>query len=42
MNYVDDAAPSMAEAFRKATQRLVKQVFCSGQAEAAEPTHTTG
>ncbi|MGK5732904.1 serine hydrolase domain-containing protein [Streptomyces sp. URMC 124] len=27
LNYVDDAALSMAEAFHKATQRLVKEVF---------------
>ncbi len=46
VNYVDDAAMSLAEAFQKATQRLVKDVFCGGQAEpadeAAEPTHPTG
>ncbi|MBB3729808.1 serine hydrolase domain-containing protein [Nonomuraea dietziae] len=42
LNYVDDAALSMGEAFQKATQRLVNEVFCGGQAgspdEAAEPT----
>ncbi|WP_079110604.1 serine hydrolase domain-containing protein [Streptomyces roseifaciens] len=39
LNYVDDAAMSLAEPFQKATQRLVKAVFCGGQAEAAdEPT----
>ncbi|MFC7604841.1 serine hydrolase domain-containing protein [Streptosporangium amethystogenes subsp. fukuiense] len=40
LNYVDDAALSMGEAFQKATQRLVKEVFGGGQAEsvdAAEP-----
>ncbi|MEV4183730.1 serine hydrolase domain-containing protein [Streptosporangium canum] len=40
LNYVDDAALSMGEAFQKATQRLVKEVFCGGQAgpaDAAEP-----
>jgi D-alanyl-D-alanine carboxypeptidase len=46
LNYVDDAAMSLAEAFQKATQRLVKEVFCGGQAgsgdEAAEPTQPTG
>ncbi|GAP50734.1 alkaline D-peptidase [Streptomyces azureus] len=45
LNYVDDAALSMAEAFQKATQRLVKEVFGRGQAErpdeAAEPTQPT-
>ncbi|WP_338784517.1 serine hydrolase domain-containing protein [Streptomyces sp. DG1A-41] len=30
LNYVDDAALSMAEAFQKATQRLVKEVFGRG------------
>jgi D-alanyl-D-alanine carboxypeptidase len=46
LNYVDDAAMSLAEAFQKATQSLVKEVFCDGQAEpadeAAEPTQPTG
>ncbi|MEU9363477.1 serine hydrolase domain-containing protein [Streptomyces avermitilis] len=40
LNYVDDAALSLAEAFQKATQRLVKEVFGGGQAgsaDAAEP-----
>ncbi|MEU4549690.1 serine hydrolase domain-containing protein [Nonomuraea dietziae] len=41
LNYVDDAALSMGEAFQKATQRLVNEVFCGGRArsadEAAEP-----
>ncbi|MFE0376057.1 serine hydrolase domain-containing protein [Streptomyces inhibens] len=40
LNYVDDAAMSLAEAFQKATQRLVKEVFGGGQAgsaDAAEP-----
>ncbi|WP_327725059.1 serine hydrolase domain-containing protein [Streptomyces europaeiscabiei] len=40
LNYVDDAALSMAEAFHKATQSLVKEVFGGGQAmpaDAAEP-----
>ncbi|WP_433221596.1 serine hydrolase domain-containing protein [Microtetraspora malaysiensis] len=39
-NYVDDAALSLGEAFQKATQRLVKEVFGGGQAGsvgAAEP-----
>jgi D-alanyl-D-alanine carboxypeptidase len=30
LNYVDDAALSMAEAFQRATQRLVKEVFGPG------------
>ncbi|WP_031171740.1 serine hydrolase domain-containing protein [Streptosporangium roseum] len=40
LNYVDDAALSLGEAFQKATQRLVKEVFCGGRAgsaDAAEP-----
>ncbi|WP_306920748.1 serine hydrolase domain-containing protein [Streptomyces luteogriseus] len=40
LNYVDDAALSMAEAFQNATQRLVKEAFGGGQAgsaDAAEP-----
>ncbi|MEV4158838.1 serine hydrolase domain-containing protein [Nonomuraea dietziae] len=45
LNYVDDAALSMGEAFQKATQRLVNEVFCGGQAgspdEAAEPARPT-
>ena len=36
LNYVDDAALSLAEAFQKATQRLVKEVFGGGQAGAAD------
>jgi D-alanyl-D-alanine carboxypeptidase len=35
LNYVDDAALSMAEAFHKATQRLVREVFGGGQAGSA-------
>ncbi len=45
LNCVNDAAMSMAEAFQKATQRLVKEVFCGGQAgsadEAADPAQPT-
>jgi D-alanyl-D-alanine carboxypeptidase len=37
LNYVDDAAMSLAEAFQKATQRLVKEVFSGGSAEPADP-----
>ncbi|MFF2809495.1 serine hydrolase domain-containing protein [Streptomyces sp. NPDC058000] len=40
LNYVDDAALSMAAAFQKAAQRLVKEVFGgghAGSADAAEP-----
>ncbi|WP_435840899.1 serine hydrolase [Streptomyces flaveolus] len=33
LNYVDDTAMSMAAAFQKATQELVKEVFGSGQAQ---------
>ncbi|RVX41159.1 D-alanyl-D-alanine carboxypeptidase [Nonomuraea polychroma] len=36
LTYVDDAAMSLAEAFQKATQRLVNEVFCNGQAEPAQ------
>ncbi|MFD8529958.1 serine hydrolase domain-containing protein [Streptosporangium canum] len=36
LNYVDDAALSLGEAFQKATQRLVKEVFCGGQAGSAD------
>ncbi|MFB6678970.1 serine hydrolase domain-containing protein [Streptomyces sp. NPDC056390] len=36
LNYVDDGALSMAEAFHKATQRLVKEVFGGGQDGAAD------
>lgn len=41
LNCVDDAALSMAGAFQKATQRLVREVVGGGQAGspgAAEPT----
>lgn len=31
LNYVDDAALSLAAAFQQATQRLVQEVFCGGQ-----------
>jgi D-alanyl-D-alanine carboxypeptidase len=31
LNYVDDAALSLAAAFQKATQRLVQEVFCGGR-----------
>ncbi|WP_182877923.1 serine hydrolase domain-containing protein [Microbispora sp. H10670] len=40
LNYVDDAALSLGEAFQKATQRLVEEVFGGGQAgpaSSAEP-----
>jgi D-alanyl-D-alanine carboxypeptidase len=33
LNYVDDAALSMGEAFQKATQRLVEEVFGGGQTQ---------
>ncbi|CAM5360499.1 Beta-lactamase family protein OS=Streptomyces tendae OX=1932 GN=F3L20_26595 PE=4 SV=1 [Streptomyces tendae] len=36
LSYVDDAAMSMAAAFQTATQRLVEEVFGSGQAETAD------
>ncbi|MEV0230543.1 serine hydrolase domain-containing protein [Nonomuraea sp. NPDC050786] len=36
LNYVDDAALSMAAAFQQATQRLVQEVFGGGQASAAQ------
>ncbi|MFG3437727.1 serine hydrolase domain-containing protein [Nonomuraea sp. NPDC047897] len=42
LNYVDDAALSVAAAFQQATQGLVQEVFGGGQAEpaaAAEPAH---
>ncbi|MFD3534131.1 serine hydrolase domain-containing protein [Streptomyces sp. NPDC058664] len=43
VNYVDDAAPSMATVFQRATQKLVDVVFGGGQAgsadAAAEPAH---
>ncbi|MFF0328840.1 serine hydrolase domain-containing protein [Nonomuraea angiospora] len=32
LNYVDDPGMSLAEAFQKATRRLVNEVFCGGQA----------
>ncbi|MEN3613337.1 serine hydrolase domain-containing protein [Plantactinospora sp. ZYX-F-223] len=38
LNYVDDAALSLAVAFQQATQRLVDEVFCGGQADPARPT----
>ncbi|WP_245562501.1 serine hydrolase domain-containing protein [Nocardia araoensis] len=38
LNYADDAALSLAVAFQKATQRLVDEVFCGGQADPAQPT----
>ena len=37
LNYVDDAAMSLAEPFQKATQRLVNEVFGGEQAGSAEP-----
>ncbi|CAM5740767.1 hypothetical protein SALBM311S_12200 [Streptomyces alboniger] len=45
LNYVDDAALSMAEAFQKTTQSLVQAVFGGGQAgaaDAAEPAQRQG
>ncbi|MBT2230448.1 serine hydrolase [Nonomuraea sp. NEAU-A123] len=36
VNYVDDVAMSLAGAFQKATQRLVKEVFGGGQAGSAQ------
>ncbi|WP_214327665.1 hypothetical protein [Nonomuraea sediminis] len=36
LNYVDDAALPLAETFQKATQRLVKEVFCGEQAGSAD------
>ncbi|GAA4604912.1 hypothetical protein GCM10023195_16880 [Actinoallomurus liliacearum] len=46
LNYVDDAALSLAAAFQQATQRLVTEVFCDGQTgsadEAADPAQPTG
>ncbi|WP_227979368.1 serine hydrolase domain-containing protein [Nocardia spumae] len=33
LNYVDDAAMSLAVPFQQATQRLVAEVFCGGQAD---------
>ncbi len=38
LNYVDDAAQSLAVAFQQATQRLLNQVFGPGQA--ADPTQS--
>jgi len=38
LNYVDDAALSLAVPFQQATQRLVDEVFCGGQADPAQPT----
>jgi D-alanyl-D-alanine carboxypeptidase len=46
LNYVDDAAMSLAGAFQQVTQRLVNQVFSAGQAgsadEAGDPAQPTG
>jgi D-alanyl-D-alanine carboxypeptidase len=39
LNYVDDAALSLAVPFQQATQRLINEVFCDGQADPARPTH---
>ncbi|GAA3073894.1 serine hydrolase domain-containing protein [Streptosporangium carneum] len=36
LTYVDDAEMSLAGGFQKTLQRLVKEVFCGGQAESAE------
>lgn len=36
LSYVDDAAMSMAAAYQTATQRLVEEVFGSGQTETAD------
>ncbi|MDP9847426.1 serine hydrolase domain-containing protein [Streptosporangium lutulentum] len=36
LTYVDDAAMSLAGEFQKATQKLVEEVFCGGQAEPAQ------
>ncbi|MDX3105420.1 serine hydrolase domain-containing protein [Nonomuraea angiospora] len=36
LNYVDDVTMSLAEAFQKATRRLVDEVFCGGQAGSAQ------
>nr|WP_190132365.1 serine hydrolase domain-containing protein [Streptomyces mashuensis] len=38
LNYVDDAALSLAVPFQKATQRLVDEVFCGGRTDPAQPT----
>ncbi|MEU3872367.1 MULTISPECIES: serine hydrolase domain-containing protein [Streptomyces] len=38
LNYVDDAALSLAVPFQKAVQRLVDEVFCGGKADPAQPT----
>ncbi|MEU9119950.1 serine hydrolase domain-containing protein [Streptomyces sp. NPDC048506] len=38
LNCVDDADLSIGEAFQKAMQRLVNEVFCDGQADPAQPT----
>ncbi|MFD8249382.1 serine hydrolase [Nocardia sp. NPDC059691] len=38
LNYADDAALSLAVPFQQATQRLVDEVFCGGQADPAQPT----
>ncbi|MEU7885487.1 serine hydrolase domain-containing protein [Microbispora bryophytorum] len=41
LNYVDDADLSMGEAFQKATQRLVQEVFGGGRAASAEAASQT-
>ncbi|MEU7935831.1 serine hydrolase domain-containing protein [Microbispora bryophytorum] len=41
LNYVDDADLSMGEAFQKATQRLVAEVFGDGRAASAEAASQT-
>ncbi|MFD0266171.1 serine hydrolase domain-containing protein [Streptomyces sp. NPDC127106] len=38
LNYVDDAAMSLAGSFLKAQQKLVNEVFCGGRADPAAPT----
>ncbi|MEW1734840.1 serine hydrolase domain-containing protein [Nocardia beijingensis] len=38
LNYVDDAALSLAVPFQQATQRLVDEVFRGGQSDPAQPT----
>ncbi|MFE9630548.1 serine hydrolase domain-containing protein [Streptomyces sp. NPDC006463] len=38
LNYVDDAAMSLAVPFQKATQRLVQEVFGGGRPDPARPT----
>ncbi|GAB3880946.1 serine hydrolase domain-containing protein [Microbispora bryophytorum] len=41
LSYVDDADLSMGEAFQKATQRLVQEVFGDGRAASAEAAQQT-